>query len=73
MLDLAKRFATRPGGYTRIIKIGARRGDNAPLALIEFVDKAVGGAAEGGAAKAKKKGPKKAVAGAPEKAAAAAG
>ena len=38
MIDLAKRFAKRPGGYTRIIKLGPRRGDNAPLALIEFVD-----------------------------------
>lgn len=38
-LDLAKRFATRPGGYTRIIKIGNRRGDNAPMSLIEFVDR----------------------------------
>lgn len=37
MLDLAKRFQGRPGGYTRIVKVGARRGDNAPLAIIEFV------------------------------------
>lgn len=37
-LDLAKRFATRPGGYTRIVKIGPRRGDNAPMSIIEFVD-----------------------------------
>jgi large subunit ribosomal protein L17 len=36
-IDLAARFATRPGGYTRIIKLGLRRGDNAPLALIEWV------------------------------------
>jgi large subunit ribosomal protein L17 len=40
LIDLAKRFSARPGGYTRIIKLGPRRGDNAPLALIEFVDKA---------------------------------
>ncbi|MCB0356514.1 MAG: L17 family ribosomal protein, partial [Bdellovibrionales bacterium] len=36
--DLAKRFETRPGGYTRIIKIGARTGDKADMAFIEFVD-----------------------------------
>jgi len=38
LVDLAKRFATRPGGYTRIVKLGARRGDNAPISIIEFVD-----------------------------------
>jgi large subunit ribosomal protein L17 len=36
-LDLAKRFQGRPGGYTRIVKFGPRRGDNAPISLIEFV------------------------------------
>jgi large subunit ribosomal protein L17 len=40
LLDLAKRFAGRPGGYTRIIKKGNRRGDNAPMCQIEFVDAA---------------------------------
>ena len=40
LLDLSKRFAERAGGYTRIIKIGPRRGDNAPMCLIEFVDAA---------------------------------
>jgi len=38
LIDLAKRFKSRPGGYTRIIKIGPRRGDNAPMSLIEFVE-----------------------------------
>lgn len=36
--DLAKRFKKRPGGYTRIIKIGARPGDSADIAFLEFVD-----------------------------------
>ncbi len=38
LTELAKRFADRPGGYTRIIKVGPRRGDNAPMSIIEFVD-----------------------------------
>jgi large subunit ribosomal protein L17 len=36
-VDLAKRFKGRPGGYTRIVKLGPRRGDNAPISIIEFV------------------------------------
>ncbi len=36
-VDLAKRFKDRPGGYTRIIKVGMRRGDGAPMALLELV------------------------------------
>ena len=38
---LSKRYEKRNGGYTRIIKAGFRYGDNAPLAVIEFVDRDV--------------------------------
>ena len=38
---LSKRYANRKGGYTRIIKAGFRYGDNAPMAIIEFVDRDV--------------------------------
>ena len=37
--DLGPRFKTRPGGYTRILKMGYRVGDNAPMALVELVDR----------------------------------
>ena len=36
---LSKRYKDRKGGYTRIIKAGYRSGDNAPVAIIEFVDR----------------------------------
>ena len=43
--DLGPRFKARPGGYTRILKMGFRVGDNAPMALVELVDRATDGQA----------------------------
>jgi large subunit ribosomal protein L17 len=57
LLDLSKRFAERPGGYTRIVKFGPRRGDNAPISLIELLgegdEEAATTRAKAGAATAK--------------------
>jgi large subunit ribosomal protein L17 len=36
--DLAPRFTERAGGYTRVLKVGSRRGDGAEMAIIEFVE-----------------------------------
>jgi len=37
--ELGQRYKTRPGGYLRILKYGFRNGDNAPMALVELVDR----------------------------------
>ncbi len=55
--SLADRFKARPGGYTRLVRVGRRAGDNAELAVIELVDRAAAAPAEGeakGEAKAEK-------------------
>ncbi len=44
--DLGPRFKDRPGGYLRILKIGPRPGDAAPMAIVQLVDGPVGGEAE---------------------------
>ncbi len=44
--DLGPRFAERNGGYTRIIRSSNRKGDNAPMVIMEWVDKAKIGVAE---------------------------
>jgi large subunit ribosomal protein L17 len=38
LMNMGDRFSARSGGYTRIVKAGFRYGDNAPMAIIEFVD-----------------------------------
>ncbi len=58
---LAERFKTRPGGYTRLVRVGRRAGDNADLAMIELLDRAPAEASEGEegpATKGEKKAPK---------------
>ncbi len=53
---IADRFKARPGGYTRVVRVGPRHGDNAELAVIELVDRAPAEApAEGEGKKAKGK------------------
>jgi large subunit ribosomal protein L17 len=57
--SIAERFKARPGGYTRLVRVGRRAGDNAELAVIELVDRAPAAAAEG-EGKGEKKGEPKA-------------
>lgn len=64
-VDLAKRFKGRAGGYTRIVKLGPRRGDNAPISIIEFVGELAPAGADGEKAKGKSKAAKTATAAAP--------
>ena len=42
---IGPRYKTRPGGYLRILKFGFRKGDNAPMALVELMDRPADGAA----------------------------
>lgn len=46
--EIAPRFTDRPGGYTRVMRLGRRRGDGAELAIIEFVDYELSEHEEGG-------------------------
>ena len=67
--DLAERYRERPGGYTRVIKLGIRHGDAAPISMVELVEGAAGRAApaSGEAAEASKAGRKQARRAAAEK------
>jgi large subunit ribosomal protein L17 len=52
--EVAPRFAERPGGYTRLVKVGPRLGDGAPMAVLELVDRSVSEKSKDGKAKEKK-------------------
>jgi large subunit ribosomal protein L17 len=64
---IAQRFAARPGGYTRVVRVGRRVGDNAEMAVIELVERSAAAAAEGDEAKPAEKGAKAAKAEKPAK------
>jgi large subunit ribosomal protein L17 len=55
---IAARFSDRTGGYTRIIKLGPRPGDNAPMVLLELVDRAENGKERKGSGEKKEKAPR---------------
>src|SRR2546421_2106415 len=62
LAELGPRYATRPGGYLRILKFGFRVGDNAPMAIVELMDRPEAGTAtdeEAAAAKASGSGKRK--------------
>src|SRR3954470_13875869 len=67
--DLGPRFKARPGGYTRILRMLPRAGDNAPMALMQLVDRPAAKVAGEEPAAAKKKASRKKKAAAPEAAA----
>jgi len=60
---IAERFSARPGGYTRLVRVGRRAGDNAEMAVIELVERTPAAEPEG-----EEKGAKKAKAASPAKA-----